>query len=54
MEAKDCPAYDRYRYYLCRNNVDDYSTNVHYISSVFKQFKYYICNNIFDTVYTRV
>ena len=39
MEAKDGPAYDCYRYYLCRNNVDDYNTNVHYISSVSQQFK---------------
>ena len=34
MEAKDCPAFNQYHYYLCRNNVDDYNTNVHCISSV--------------------
>ena len=52
-EAKDCPAFNRYCYYFCRNNVDDYNTNVHYkLIQVFsQQFKYYIFNNIFDTCF---
>ena len=35
MEAKDCPTFSRYCYYLSGNEVDNYSTSVHNISSVF-------------------
>ena len=35
MEAKDCTVYNQYCYYLLGNDVNNFNTIVHYISSVF-------------------
>ena len=34
-KAKDCPAFNRYCYYILGKEVDNYNTNFHYISCVF-------------------
>ena len=44
MEARDCPIFNPFHYY-----VDKYNIKVYYISSVPQQFKYYFFNNILDT-----